>query len=60
MPVGVVQVLRRCFRQKPEDRWGTLLEVAEALKGVYRECTGREYPRPTPPSRGLPTRRWSA
>ncbi len=48
MPVGVVQVLRRCFRQKPEDRWGTLLEVAEALKGVYRECTGREYSRPTP------------
>ncbi len=48
MPVGVVQVLRRCFRQKPEERWGTLLEVAEALKGVYRECTGREYSRPAP------------
>lgn len=37
MPVGVVQVLRKCFRQKPEDRWGTMLEVAEAPKGVYRE-----------------------
>ncbi len=43
MPVGVVQVLRRCFRQKPEHRWGTMLEIAEALKGVYRECTGH-YP----------------
>ncbi|MCI0407321.1 MAG: serine/threonine-protein kinase, partial [Acidobacteria bacterium] len=48
MPVRVVRVLRKCFRQKPEDRWGTMLEVAEVLKGVYRECIGREYARPTP------------
>jgi serine/threonine protein kinase len=60
MPVGVVQVLRKCFRQKPEDRWGTMLEIVEALKGVYRECTGREYSRPPLPSRVLLIGRCSA
>jgi serine/threonine protein kinase len=37
MPVGVMQVLRKCFRQDPADRWGTMLEVAEFLEEVYRE-----------------------
>jgi serine/threonine protein kinase len=48
MPVDLVQVLQKCFRPDPRDRWETMLEIAEVLKGVYRECAGREYPRSTP------------
>jgi serine/threonine protein kinase/tetratricopeptide (TPR) repeat protein len=48
MPVELVQVLRKCFRSDPRDRWDTMLDVADVLKDVYRECTGRDYPRNTP------------
>ena len=53
MPPELADILRQCFQQDPDKRPKTMLEVAEALKRVYRKVTGRDYPRPTPefPSR---------
>jgi serine/threonine protein kinase/tetratricopeptide (TPR) repeat protein len=50
MPVEMVAVLRRCFRPEPQDRWGTMLEVAELLREIYRQYRGSGYPRETPAS----------
>ncbi|MEM2582431.1 MAG: serine/threonine-protein kinase [Candidatus Caldarchaeum sp.] len=48
MPRELADLLRQCFQRDPNKRPKTMLEVAEALKGIYRKVTGREYPRPTP------------
>jgi tetratricopeptide (TPR) repeat protein len=48
MPQGVVEVLRGCFQQEPKRRWSSLGEVAVRLQGVYRQETGRVYPRARP------------
>ncbi len=48
MPQGVEQVLRRCFRKEPPERWPTLLEAAGVLTQVYQTDTGTPYPRPLP------------
>lgn len=48
MPPAVVDLLRRSFRQDPDERPRTLWEVALVLKGAYEEATRRPYPRPEP------------
>jgi serine/threonine protein kinase len=48
MPEGVIEILRRCFRDDPTERWATMLDTANALKVVYREALGRDYPRSDP------------
>ncbi len=57
MPPAVAEVLRGCFRQEPGERWGTLLEAADALRDVYADCVGQVYTRdlpgfPRPPKEG--------
>jgi tetratricopeptide (TPR) repeat protein len=47
-PDGIAGVLRRCFLQRPEERWGPMNEVANRLKITYRHLTGEEYPRQEP------------
>ena len=65
MPPAVAEVLRRCFRQEPGERWGTLLDAADALRDVYAACAGQPYPRdlpgfPRPPKEGwAETDRWT-
>ncbi|MBI3863773.1 MAG: protein kinase, partial [Planctomycetia bacterium] len=49
MPDGLADVLRRCFREDPAERWPTLAEAADAVRAVYREATGMEFPRAAPP-----------
>lgn len=51
MPVDLVAVLRRCFREDPAERWQDMGEVAHRLTAVYRQATGRPYERlpPLPP-----------
>lgn len=48
MPAGVVDLLRRCFREDPEERPRSLLEVAGTLRAVYEATLGRAYPRREP------------
>jgi predicted Zn finger-like uncharacterized protein len=48
MPAGLAELLRRCFRREPEERPGDMVEVAAVLLGLYREATGRAYPREDP------------
>jgi tetratricopeptide (TPR) repeat protein len=50
MPAGVAEVLGKCFRDNPEERWTNLAEAADVLRRVYRDVTGRDHPRPVPAS----------
>ena len=44
MPKGVVEVLQKCFRREPAERWASLHEAAEALQQTYRQEVGKDYP----------------
>src|SRR5204863_155236 len=48
MPPAVVEVLRRCFRHAPAERWPDLASVADRLGELSRSLTGQEYLRPMP------------
>jgi len=48
MPSGLTEVLRRCLRYDPAQRWASLAEVTEALRPIYRRVVGTDYPRPAP------------
>jgi serine/threonine protein kinase/tetratricopeptide (TPR) repeat protein len=48
MPVGLADVLRRCFRLDPGERWQTLAEAADAVRLVYRQVLGSDHPRLAP------------
>jgi serine/threonine protein kinase/lipopolysaccharide biosynthesis regulator YciM len=45
MPNDVVELLAKCFREDPAQRWQSLEAVVQKLKGVYRATIGAEYPR---------------
>lgn len=48
MPNELAIILQRCFQKDPGKRPETMFEIAEELKRVYRDVTGKEYNRPTP------------
>jgi serine/threonine protein kinase len=48
MPVEMVPVLRKCFRPEPQDRWETMLEVADVLREMYHHYAEAEYARKVP------------
>jgi WD40 repeat protein len=48
MPAEVADVLRRCLERRPQDRPGSMLEVAAELQDIYREVVGRPHARPAP------------
>jgi serine/threonine protein kinase len=48
LPQRVAEVLRQCFREKPEERWVSLQEAAGALVVAHRMELGRNYPRQAP------------
>lgn len=52
MPNDVAEVLQKCFRSKPNERWANLAEAAEALQHAYRQAVGKEYPRSKPAAPG--------
>ena len=44
----VADLLRRCFRESPDDSPRTMLEVANQLQEIYADVTGEVYPRQQP------------
>ncbi len=44
MPVGVAEVLRRCFREDPAEHWGSLADAAEELRKLVRGIGGQPLP----------------
>ncbi len=44
-PKNLVDILDKCFRVNPEERWNSMHEIAEQLVAVYRAVTGKDYPR---------------
>lgn len=55
MPACVGEVLQRCFREDPSERWPTLAEAAATLLQVFQTEFGRPFPREVPatPSRRI-------
>ncbi len=53
MPGSLAALLQRCFRVNPDARPQTMEEIAEELTAVYREVTGKPYPRQEPVSTEL-------
>jgi WD40 repeat protein len=47
-PAVVADLLRRCLERRPQDRPGSMLEVAAELQDIYREVFGRTHARPAP------------
>ncbi|MBV9125106.1 MAG: protein kinase [Planctomycetes bacterium] len=48
MPAALVQLLRRCLQNRPEERPKDMLEIAAALHGIYQQNTFAAYPREAP------------
>jgi WD40 repeat protein/serine/threonine protein kinase len=48
MPDRVIDLLRRCFRENPEERPHSLLDAAGAMRDAYEAATGRPYLRREP------------
>ncbi|MEW5721971.1 MAG: protein kinase [Thermodesulfobacteriota bacterium] len=47
-PEGLADLLRRCFRESPQDRPPDMFAVAGELTAIYERTTKRRYPRPFP------------
>ncbi|MGP4028271.1 protein kinase domain-containing protein [Actinomadura sp. 3N407] len=47
-PLGLVDLLRSCFRPDPADRPDRMDEIADALATVYAQVVGDPYPRDRP------------
>lgn len=48
-PAALIDLLTDCLQNDPARRPETAMRIAEALKTVYREEAGHDYPRPDPP-----------
>ncbi len=48
LPKPLADVLRKCFRESPAERWNSMNEIAAELIRLYRDETGSDYPRTQP------------
>jgi tetratricopeptide (TPR) repeat protein len=48
MPEALADLLRKCFRRDQAERWGSLTEIAEALRQLWRQTCGYDYWRAVP------------
>ena len=48
MSKDIAEVLMRCFRKVPEERWESLDEAADSLQAIYKKETGKKYHRKKP------------
>jgi WD40 repeat protein/serine/threonine protein kinase len=53
MPAALQELLQRCLQPRPEDRLHDLAQVADALREIYRQATGRTYARERPSAADL-------
>jgi hypothetical protein len=54
MPEALGNVLRRCFRKNPDDRWETMAALASAVANIFQRVIGREYEERAPRVKGRP------
>ena len=50
MPEGLVDVMRHCFEEEPENRPDSIAEVADKLAAIYEETAGVPFPLARPAS----------
>ena len=48
LPEGMTKILGKCFQPKPEHRWESMGEVADALLSLYSNECEHAYPRQIP------------
>jgi len=48
MPAKLVELMRHCFQEDPKNRPRSMSEVAGRLVDIYREISGKPYPRTVP------------
>jgi WD40 repeat protein/serine/threonine protein kinase len=48
MPMQVIKLLQLCFRKDPDNRFRTMLNIANELKKIYQQIEGATYPRSEP------------
>ncbi len=48
MPYAIREILEKCFRYNPEDRWASMQEIADILVEFYFDITGDPYPQTQP------------
>ena len=48
MPNALTNLLRRCFRPRPEDRPGDMAKLVAELESIYERAVGEPYPRKPP------------
>lgn len=53
MPKAVEELLRRCFRQNPGDRWPSMMSVVDRLREIYASETKQSYFRQMIPTQKL-------
>lgn len=55
IPPAMIELMRHCFREDPQKRPASMLEVAERLVKIYEQISGSPYPQTYPSST-----RWTA
>jgi HEAT repeat protein len=43
LPRELADILGKCFRRVPAERWASMAEVGEAIRRVYRKTVGKEH-----------------
>jgi serine/threonine protein kinase len=46
IPAPLARVLRKCLARNTEERWPSMVHVAQELIACYKAITGQAYPRP--------------
>jgi tetratricopeptide (TPR) repeat protein len=49
LPQALAELLHKCFRENPGERWATAGDAARELVRIYAAETGHAYPRSEPP-----------
>lgn len=52
MPGGLQTLLRQCLQLDPDDRPGTMLDIANSVQEIYSAARGKPYDRPAPQPEG--------
>ncbi len=48
MPDQLAELLKVCFSRNPDDRPGSMMQIADTLRELYQQLTGVAYSRPVP------------
>jgi len=50
LPEGLAEILRKCFKEEPDERWRSMAQFSDALREFHMKFTGQPYQRIQPES----------